>query len=313
MAVFVGIDVSKEWLDLQIQGGAAQRFANTTEGHEELVAFLQPLVCERIALEATGNYERRVVTRLLAVGLPAVVVNPRQVRDFARGLGLLAKTDAIDAAVLARFAEVVRPEVRPLADENALKMRETLARRGQLVSMLTMEKNRWKQVQTPRIEKNIRRSITFLEQQIAELDKELDQFIAELPEWRELNALLQSVPGIGPQTARMLIAELPELGNVNRQQIAALVGVAPMNRDSGTMRGQRTIVGGRGRVRSALYIATLVGTRFNTVLQRYYQRLVTQGKRKKLALVACMRKLLVILNAMIRTKQPWRTTTPAIA
>ena len=311
MSVFIGIDVAKEWLDVQAPAGATRRFANTPEGHEELVAFLQPLGCERIALEATGNYERRVVTRLLSVGLPAVVVNPRQVRDFAKGLGLLAKTDAIDAGVLARFAEVVQPELRPLTSENALKMRETLARRGQLVGMLTMEKNRWKQVQTTRIEKNIRRSITFLEQQITELDSELDQFIAELPEWRELNDLLQSVPGIGPQTARMLIAELPELGHTNRQQIAALVGVAPMNQDSGMFRGVRMIIGGRARVRSALYIATLVGTRFNPVLKTYYHRLLALGKRKKLAVVACMRKLLVILNAMVRNKKPWKTNNLA--
>ena len=313
MDAMIGIDVSKAWLDVQVLGGAAQRIANTPEGHEALLAFLQPLNCERIVCEATGSYERRFVTRLLAAGLPVAVVNPRQVRDFAKGLGHRAKTDTIDAAVLARFAEVVRPEVQPLQAENTVKMRESLARRGQLVGMLAMESNRLKQLQTKRVRGNVERVMAFLEKQIAELDDDLDQFIDQLPEWREISALLQSVPGVGPQTARMLIAELPELGHGSRQQISTLVGVAPMNDDSGTKKGVRFIIGGRARVRSALYMAALVGKRCNPVLKAYYNQLLARGKRKKMALVACMRKLLTILHAMIRNKQPWRTLklTPA--
>jgi len=302
----VGIDVSKAWLDVQVLGGAARRIANTPEGHEALLAFLQPLNCERIVCEASGNYERRFVTHLLAAGLPVAVANPRQVRDFAKGLGQRAKTDPIDAAVLARFAEVVRPVVQALEPENAVKMRESLVRRGQLVGMLAMESNRLKQLQTKRVLGNVECVMAFLEKQITALDHDLDQFIEQLPEWREISALLQSVPGVGPQTARMLIAELPELGHGSRQQISTLVGVAPINDDSGTKNGPRFIMGGRARVRSALYMAALVGKRCNPVLKAYYNQLVARGKRKKMALVACMRKLLTILHAMIRNKQPWR-------
>lgn len=306
MGTMVGIDVSKAWLDVQVLGGAARRIANTPEGHEALLAFLQPLNCERIVCEASGNYERRFVTHLLAAGLPVAVANPRQVRDFAKGLGQRAKTDPIDAAVLARFAEVVRPVVQALEPENAVKMRESLVRRGQLVGMLAMESNRLKQLQTKRVLGNVECVMAFLEKQITALDHDLDQFIEQLPEWREISALLQSVPGVGPQTARMLIAELPELGHGSRQQISTLVGVAPINDDSGTKNGPRFIMGGRARVRSALYMAALVGKRCNPVLKAYYNQLVARGKRKKMALVACMRKLLTILHAMIRNKQPWR-------
>ncbi len=313
MGALVGIDVSKEWLDVQVHGGAAQRFGNTPAGHEELVGFLQPLACERIVCEATGSYERRMVARLLTANLPVAVVNPRQVRDFAKALGVLAKTDAIDAAILARFAEVVRPEVQALEAETTVKLRETLARRGQLVHMLTMEKNRVQQVRTKRIRSNVEHTIRFLEKQIKDLDRELDEFIATVPEWQQRDTILQSVPGVGPVTARMLIAELPELGAGSRQQISTLVGVAPINRDSGKQRGQRMIFGGRSRVRSALYVAALVGKKYNPVLKACFERLLAKGKKKKLALVACMRKLLTILHAMIRNNEPWKAPKLASA
>lgn len=313
MDAFIGIDVSKDWLDVQVANGVAQRFANNPTGHEELLTFLEPLGCERIACEATGSFERRMVARLLTAGLPVAVVNPRQVRDFAKALGTLAKTDAIDAAVLARFAAVVRPEVQVLESETTVKMRETLARRRQLVQMETMEKNRLPQAQTKRVRGNVERVITFLKKQIKELDDELDQLIAAMPEWRERDALLQSVPGVGPQTARMLIAELPELGKGSRQQMAALVGVAPLNRDSGTKRGQRTIFGGRSRVRSTLFMAVMIGTRCNPVLKACYDRLLAKGKRKKVALVACMHKLLNILHAMVRKSENWQNPKLATA
>lgn len=306
MSAFIGIDVSKDWLDVHVDGGAAQRFANNPTGHEELLTFLEPLSCERIACEATGSFERRMVARLLTAGLPVAVVNPRQVRDFAKGTGTMAKTDTIDAAVLAKFAAVVRPAVQVLESETTVKMRETLARRRQLVQMETMEHNRLSQAQTKRVRGNVERVIAFLKKQIKELDDELDQLIAAMPEWRERDALLQSVPGVGPQTARMLIAELPELGTGSRQQMAALVGVAPLNRDSGTKRGQRMIFGGRSRVRSALFMAAFVGKRCNPVLKACYDRLLAKGKRKKVALVACMHKLLNILHAMVRKNEAWQ-------
>lgn len=308
MGTHVGIDVSKEWLDVQVQGGAAQRFRNTPEGHAELVAFLQPLACERIVCEATGNYERPMVANLLAADLPVAVVNPRQVRDLAKALGTLAKTDAIDAAILARFAEVVRPTVQVLEAETSVKLRETLARRGQLVHMLTMEKNRVQQVRTKRIRSNVEHTIRFLEKQIKDLDREMDEFIASVPEWQQRDTILQSVPGVGPVTSRMLIAELPELGSGSRQKISTLVGVAPLNRDSGQKRGQRIIFGGRARVRSALYVAALVGKKYNPVLKTCFDRLVAKGKKKKQAIVACMRKLLTILHAMVRKNEPWKTS-----
>jgi transposase len=306
MGTHVGIDVSKDWLDVQVQGGAAQRFRNTPEGHAELVACLQPLACERIVCEATGNYERPMVASLLAAGLPVAVVNPRQVRDLAKALGTLAKTDAIDAAILARFAEVVRPTVQVLEAETSVKLRETLARRGQLVHMLTMEKNRVQQVRTKRIRSNVEHTIRFLEKQIKDLDREMDEFIAAVPEWQQRDTILQSVPGVGPVTSRMLIAELPELGSGSRQKISTLVGVAPINRDSGQKRGQRIIFGGRARVRSALYVAALVGKKHNPVLKTCFERLVAKGKKKKQAIVACMRKLLTILHAMVRKNEPWK-------
>jgi transposase len=310
MSKFVGIDVSKDWLDVHVLEGFTHRCENTEVGLRDLVQRLVDLDVERIVLEATGGYERLAVAELAAAGLPIVMVNPRQVRDFAKALGKLAKTDRIDAEVLARFAQAVRPELRPQLSESQQKLRETLARRSQLIGMRTMESNRLKQAHTKRIRADVESVLAFLDKRLEAIDKDLDQLIKDSQAWQEKTDLLKSVPGIGDQTARTLLAELSELGTSSRQQIAALVGVAPMNRDSGTMRGRRTTIGGRAAVRRTLYMATLVATRYNSVIRTHYQKLLTAGKPKKVALVACMRKLLGILNAMLRKNQAWNKTAP---
>jgi transposase len=260
-----------------------------------------------VVLEATGGYERAVVAELLAAGLPVVVVNPAQVRHFAKAKGKLAKTDAIDAAVLAEFGQAVRPEMRALPDAQALEIREKLARRRQLVQMRTAEDNRLKQAAGTLVRQSIQAVQQALAKQLEQFDDDLQKTIEQTPAWREKENLLRSVPGVGPRTASTLLVELPELGDCSRQQIAALVGVAPFNRDSGRFRGQRTISGGRTTVRSALYMATLVATKHNPVIRSLYQRLQKAGKRKKVALVACMRKMLCILNAVLRDGTPWKT------
>ena len=306
---YVGIDVSKDQLDLAIEPEAAtHRLSNDAAGHEQLVRQLQQQPVESIVLEATGGYERRLVAALLAVELPVVVVNPRQVRDFARATGRLAKTDRIDAAVLAHFARTINPERRALPDEKTRHLQEKIARRRQLVQMITAESNRLQQAHNPQVIQGLQQVIAMLQKQLKDLDDDLDQMIRDSPAWREKDDLLKSVPGIGDQTARQLIINLPELGRCSRQQIAALVGVAPFNRDSGQHRGCRTICGGRHEVRSTLYMATLVATRHNPVIRSHYQRLLGAGKRKKVALIACLRKLLTILNAMIREQKTWEFT-----
>jgi transposase len=308
-AAVVGIDVSKNRLDIAHLHGDASLPAsveNTPQGHTALVEAFSQNPPRLIVLEATGGYQRAIVADLAAAGLPVVVANPRQVRDFARGLGILAKTDAIDAMVLARFAEKIDPPVRKLPDEAAQALADLLARRRQLVELRTAEKNRLQQASAPRIKASIRAVLTTLDAQIAALDDDLDGHIRRSPAWREKENVLLSVPGVGAQTARTLLACLPELGTISRQAIAALVGVAPINRDSGAMRGKRTTWGGRKVVRSSLYMATLVASRHNPVIRAQYQKLLAAGKPKKVALVACMRKLLTILNAMLRTGQPWR-------
>lgn len=307
----VGIDVSKDRLDVACLPEAvlgSSIFENTERGRLALVEMLVPLTPRLIVIEATGGYHRLLVAALAAAGLPVVVVNPRQVRDFARAMGVLAKTDRIDAAVLARFGERVDPPIRPLPDEQITALQELVTRRRQLVELQTAEGNRMKQAATGRIRTSIRAVLKTIEQQIGLIDDELDDRIKGSPIWRHKAELLTSVPGIGVQTARVLLAELPELGRVSRQQIAALVGVAPLSRDSGTMRGRRSIWGGRAAIRTALYMAALVASRFNPVLKAHYQRLITNGKTKKVALIAVLRKLLVTLNAMLRTNTPWRTT-----
>ncbi len=305
-AKYVGIDVSKQTLDLQVLEGAQQQFPNTPEGLQALLALLKAQPLERVALEATGGYERLLVAALLSAGMPVVVVNPRQVRDFAKALGLLAKTDKIDAQVLARFAQMVQPPQRPLPDEHTQKLRELLARRAQLIEMRTMETNRKQQAHSARVIKDLLSSIEFINKRLKRLDDEIDDEIQQSPTWQKNVELLQTAPGVGPQTARTLIVELPELGRCSRQQGAALVGVAPINRDSGQHRGKRMIMGGRSVVRTALYMATLSAKRVNPAIRDYYQKLRAAGKPFKVAMVACMRKLLTILNAMLREQKPWQ-------
>lgn len=309
----VGIDVSKDRLDLALTPTLTPQsapppamVANDAAGHAMLVAALKPLAPRLIVLEATGGYHRLLVAALAAAGLPVVVVNPRQVRDFARASGVLAKTDAIDAAVLARFGERINPPIRPLADEETTLLADLLARRRQLVELRTAEGNRRQQAHQRQVRLSIDAVLKTIDRQIALIEEEIDERIKGSPVWQQKVELLTSVPGVGETTARTLLASLPELGTVSRQTIAMLAGVAPINRDSGARRGTRSVWGGRAAPRSALYMAALVAARFNPVLRGYYQRLVAAGKAKKVALIAVLRKLLVTLNAMLRTGTPWR-------
>lgn len=305
----IGIDVAKAHLDVAIgPDGPVSRFDNNPEGHTALVEQLQSCSTRRVVLEATGGYERPIVAAMLAAKLPVVVVNPKQVRRFAQALGQLAKTDAIDARVLARFAADIKPDIRPLPDEKALVFQDMLARRRQLIQMRTAESNRLKQAFSHEVRTSIEAVVGVIDQQLVDLDDGLGQAIRDTPAWQQKVDLLKAVPGIGDQTARCLVAQLPELGRCSRGQIAAMVGVAPINRDSGAMRGRRTIGGGRAPVRCSLYMATLVAMRFNPKIKPYYERLVAAGKKKKVAIVAAMRKLLLILNAMLRDQKPWRTS-----
>jgi transposase len=306
---FVGIDVSKDWLDVAILDGPTERHANDLDGIQSLLKNLEKLNVTLIALEATGGYERLVVTHLAIANQPVAVVNPRQVRDFAKALAKLAKTDRIDAQVLAKFAQAVRPPVRELPSELAQKLQETLTRRGQLISMRTMENNRIQQARSPVVRANMQAVIDFLAEQLKEIEKDLDNFIQQSPIWQAKVELLKSVPGVGPQTARTLVAELPELGACSRQTLAALIGVAPMNRDSGAQRGKRTIIGGRSRVRNALYMATLSAIKHNPLIRAHYEKLRAAGKPFKVAMVACIRKLLTVLNAILREQKSWQPQT----
>lgn len=304
-SIFIGIDVSKARLDVAIRpSGEGESVANDKTGIKALVKHLGEIQPALIVLEATGGVERQLTCALASAELPVVVVNPRQVRDFAKATGQLAKTDAIDAVVLARFAETVRPVLRPLPDEVTLELRALIARRRQITEMMVAERNRLRgasQSVTKRIDAHIR----WLEAELQRADKDLDQSIRQSPIWQENEDLLRSVPSIGPVISRTLLAELPELGQLNRKQIAALVGIAPLNWDSGTLRGRRAIWGGRASVRAVLYMAALVASRHNTVMRVFYKRLRDAGKAPKVALVACMRKLLTILNAMIKHKTRW--------
>lgn len=310
MASYVGIDVSKAQLDVAVAPSSESfRAANDTAGIAEIAAKLKALAPVVVVVESTGGYEMPVAATLSSLGLRVAVVNPRQVRDFARSLGRLAKTDAIDAQVIARFGEATKLEARPLPDEETRALDALVSRRRQLVDMLVAERNRLQQARALKVEKSLNRHITFLEKQLAEVDDDIDRSVRQSPIFRAKDDLLQSVPGVGNVTSRTLLAELPELGQLGRKQIAALVGVAPMNWDSGTLRGQRRISGGRASVRHALYVAALVASRYNAVIRAHYQRLLDAGKPKKVALTACSRKLLVILNAMVRTQTPWREVT----
>lgn len=303
--IFMGIDVSKARLDVAMRPSAEKlSVSNDEAGIEALVKRLSELKPALIVLEATGGLERSVSGTLGSAQLPVVVVNPRQVRDFAKALGQLAKTDRIDAEVLARFAEVMRPPLRPLPDEVSLELRALIARRRQLIEMMVAEKNRLRAA-SKAVRKRIEAHIRWLETELDRADKDLDHSIRQSPIWQEHEDLLRSVPGIGPVVSRTLLAELPELGKLNRKQIAALVGVAPLNRDSGTFRGRRGIWGGRATVRAVLYMAALVASRRNSMIRDFYKRLRLKGKAPKVTLVACMHKLLTILNAMIKHKTRW--------
>jgi transposase len=272
------------------------------------VSELQAAPPTLVVLEATGAYHRSVTSALVAAGLPVAVVNPRQVRDFARSTGQLAKTDRLDAVLLARFAATVRPTPRPVPDEATLELAALLERRRQLVEMLTAEKNRLSVARKP-VRPSVQQIIRALEKALASADDDVDRWIRESPVWRAQEELLRTVPGVGPQTARLLIAALPELGRLTRREVAALVGDAPLACDSGTLRGPRHCWGGRSHVRAVLYMAALTGTRWNPVIRRFYRRLLAAGKPAKVALTACMRRLVTILNAMVKTQQPWREPT----
>ena len=302
---YVGIDVSQATLDVGLSPtNKAWQVPHTEAGIADLVGQLRDVEPSLVVLEATGGFEVLLVSAMAEAGLPVVLINPRQVRDFARATGKLAKTDNLDARVLAQFAERVRPTPRPLADATARELKALLARRRQLLEMITAEKNRLPTA-SRRVRPQVQEHIHWLVQRLEQLDRDLTDFIRSSPAWRAKDDLLRTTPGVGPVLSFTILADLPELGTLNRREIAALVGVAPFNRDSGTLRGHRKVWGGRTQVRTTLYMATLVATRFNPVVRTFYQRLTATGKPKKLALIACMRKLLTILNSMLAHHTPW--------
>jgi transposase len=302
---FVGIDVAKAQLDIALRpSGERWAVPNDTSGVTTLVDQLQALHPTLIVLEATGGLDRAATSALVAAGLPVVVVNPRQARDFARATGQLAKTDALDARALAHFAAVIRPTPRPLPDAQTQELRALLERRQQLIGMRTAEQNRLTGMRE-RLTKDIADHIAWLNARIATLDDDLETLLRTSPLWRENDDLLQRAPGIGPVCARTFLLALPELGTLTRQQIAALVGVAPLNCDSGPLRGRRMMWGGRAHVRTVLYMGTRVATRFNPRIKAFYERLLAAGQVKKVALTACMHKFLTIRNAMLKHRTPW--------
>ena len=308
MEHFVGIDVAKDRLDIHVRpGGESFAVARDGDALAVLVKRLQTLAPALIAIEATGGYETVVASALAAAQLPLAVVNPRQIRDFARATDKLAKTDRLDAAAIAHFAEAIRPPARPIADAQAQALGELVARRRQVIEMMVAERNRRRMASQRRVIRAIERHLALLQAELSELEGDIDDAIRNSPAWQADADLLQSVPGVGPATLRTLIAELPELGHLTRRKIAALVGVAPINRDSGMLRGRRSIAGGRPAVRTALYMAALVASRKNPIIAAHYQKLRAAGKTGKQALTACMRKLLTILNLMVKTQTSWRT------
>ena len=304
--LYIGIDVSKATLDIDAypQSHAAQ-FSNDDIGRHQLIDLLLDLMPALIVLEATGGLESPIAGDLAMAGLCVAVINPRQARDFAKAIGVLAKTDAVDAHVLARFAEAIKPEVRPLKSNEMMALDSVLTRRRQIVEMITAETNRHTQA-AGKIAKQIAQHLIWLRKRLSEADDDLDGAIQQSPLWQAKSDLMTSVPGVGKITATSLLAELPELGNLARREISALVGVCPFSRESGKHKGRRAIWGGRASVRAVLYMAALVASRHNPVIKAFYQKLLAAGKVKKVALVACMRKLLVILNAMIKNNTPWR-------
>ncbi len=301
--VYVGIDISKDSLDVAVYASDKQwRFSNDQSGITSLCKMLVKLKPALVVFEATGGYEMPLYLSLDKAGLPAAPVNARQIRDFARSTGKLAKTDSLDARAIAHFGYAVQPVPHPVPDTQELKVAQ--GRRLQLIEMITAETNRLRGVPKA-LKTRIEAHIAWLKRELADTDRELKDMIEKDPVWREKDSLLQSAPGVGPTLSTTLISQLPELGNLDRRQIAALVGVAPLNRDSGIFHGRRTVWGGRVHVRTVLYMATLVATRYNPVIRTFYQRLCHAGKRKKVALTACMRKLLTILNSMLKHRTPW--------
>lgn len=304
----VGIDVGKEQLDVRLTGDKrAWDWANDEAGRAELSEWVVAQKVELVVVEASGGYEAAIVSELVERGQAVALVNPTRVRAFARAEGILAKTDKIDAGVIARFGATMKPEPQARRDRSREELNQWVTRRRQLVLMVTAEKNRL-QTATPEMQAHIAKHIAWLQTEIKALEEQINQAIAANPEWSETARRVETVPGVGSGTSSTLVADLPELGQLNRQKIAALVGLAPFNHDSGKRRGQRRIFGGRGSVRSVLYMATLSAIRHNPVIKSFYDRLLAKGKIKKVALTACMRKLLVILNAMIKNGQDWSPT-----
>lgn len=305
--VFVGIDIAKETLDIHVlPSNEKWQCNNNPKDIGRLVKRLGPKAPEAIILEATGGYEAMVAALLIEAELPVSIVNPRQVRDFAKAMGQLAKTDCIDARVLARYGEAIKPRLTPLPTKEERLIKEFVSRRRQLVDLRSGEKNRLHQARTDRIRQSICAVIDALDREIQQIDDDLDTTIKQSPLWQEDVKLLKTIKGIGPVTARTLLAHLPELGKVSRQEIASLVGVAPLNRDSGKKRGKRSCIGGRKSIRNALYMAAKTAARHNKAINAFYQRLKKEGKLYKVAIVACMRKLLVTANAVLRDRQPYR-------
>jgi len=301
---YVGVDISKDSLDMAVfDSNQRWHFNNSPIGIAKAIAALEAVKPVFAVFEATGGMEIPFWEALYKAGIDAAPINPRQIRDFAKAKGRLAKTDTLDAQVIAHYAQAMQPRPMPFPDTQELK--EVMARRNQLVEMISAEKNRLKAARKEDIKEDIRAHIKWLETRVDNVDKELRKAIEASPVWREKDQLLRSTPGVGPVLSATLLTQLPELGELNRHQVAALVGVAPLNRDSGLMRGKRTVWGGRGRVRGALYMAALVATRCNPVIRAFYQRLCSLGKPKKLALTACMRKLLAILNSMVKYHTAW--------
>ena len=313
-ATYVGIDVAKTQVDVAVRPTDDRwEVPYNDAGVRQLVSRLKALEPALALLEATGGLELPLVAALATEELSVVVVNPRQARDFAKATGKLAKTDRLDAAAIAHFAEAIQPPARPLRDADTQMLNSLVARRHQVMTMLVSEKNRLSSVTTAAVRPSIEEHILWLERTLDDLDKSLRRTLRKSPVWREKDDLLRSVPGVREQFSLALLAYLPELGALDRRQVAALVGVAPFNRDSGTLRGKRTVWGGRARVRAALYMGALAATRFNPVIRDFYQRLLAAGKPKKLALTACMRKLLVILNSMVKHGSPWCDPSPQAA
>ena len=305
-SVYIGIDVSKECLDVAVAPSKEKwRYSNDEDGINKTVLRLKKLSPTLIVLEPTGGLEASIAAALAGEELGVAIVNARQIREFARATGKLAKTDRIDAQVMAEFASVIKPQVRPLRDAENQEIKALVSRRRQLLEMLTAEKNRLA-IARKHVKPNIMKHVEWLKKEVDDIDQKLRSRIEASPIWRAKDDLLQSIPGVGKVLSATLLAELPELGTLSRKQIAALVGVAPLNRDSGHIKGKRSVWGGRAPVRAVLYMAALVGTRYNPVIKAFYQRLLERGKAKKVALVACMRRLLTIINAILKYQQPWQ-------